>query len=215
MCGWLELTSALALARSLLRVLCPFQLNRLLHPARGPCVREETGSVSNAVNFCAACSQDEHAHNPPVGLEVSQENRAVACWQERWIARQTDTRSPIRQKDLQGGNQSPPYRDGVQGGMDSRWRSSWRAAVSVIPSGRLPCATSIDDAGEQRKRSSSLLAAGTEAQAAGDDPVAQQTFGRIVGEWQAGVEQRPNDRFPIVEHLPAKLAEFDEGTVLP
>mgnify|MGYP007132077429 CR=1 FL=1 len=58
----------------------------------------------------------------------------------------------------------------------------------LIPSGRFPCATSIDDAGEQRKRSSSLLAAGTEAQATGDDPVAQQTFGRIVGERQAGVE---------------------------
>jgi hypothetical protein len=58
----------------------------------------------------------------------------------------------------------------------------------VIPSGRLPSATRIDDAGEQRKRSSYLVAAGTEAQATGDDPVAQQTFGRIVGERQAGVE---------------------------
>ncbi len=64
--------------------------------------------------------------------------------------------------------------------------------MRAIPSGHLPRATSIDDAGEQRKRSGCLLAAGTEAQATGNDPVAQQTFGRIVGERQraAGVISR-------------------------
>lgn len=90
-----------------------------------------------------------------------------------------------------------------------------KSGGEVIPSGRLPCATSIDDAGEQRKRSSSLLAAGTEAQATGNDPVAQQTLGRLVGKRQAGVEQRPNDRFPIVEHLPTEFAEFGKRRFIP
>ena len=80
-------------------------------------------------------------------------------------------------------NQSPPYRDGGQG----RHRETLAAGLKgggevIIPSGRLPCATDIDDAGEQRKRSSSLLAVGTEAKATGNDPVAQETFGGIVGE---------------------------------
>jgi hypothetical protein len=44
--------------------------------------------------------------------------------------------------------------------------------------------------------------------------VAQQTCARIVGERQAGIEERPDYRFPIVEHLPAEFAQFREGTVL-
>ena len=73
--------------------------------------------------------------------------------------------------------------------------------------------TGIDDSGEQSKRARSLLAAGAETQATSTHPVAQQTFGGVVGERQAGVEQRPDDRFPVVQHLPAAFAEFGQGTV--
>ena len=79
-------------------------------------------------------------------------------------------------------NQSPPYRDGGQGRHRETLAAGLKGGGEVIPSGRLSCATSVDDAGEQRKRSSSLLAVGTEAQAMGNDPVAQETFGGIVGE---------------------------------
>jgi len=58
----------------------------------------------------------------------------------------------------------------------------------VIPSGCFPRATSIDDVGEQRTRSSPLLAARTKAHLTSNCPVAQQTFGRIVGARQRAVE---------------------------
>jgi len=60
-----------------------------------------------------------------------------------------------------------------KGGMDSRWRPSWRASVRDIPGGHLPCATSIDDTGEQSKGSGSLIAVRTKANATIKDPVAQ------------------------------------------
>lgn len=39
-------------------------------------------------------------------------------------------------------------------------------------------------------------------------PVAQNALGGAVGQGQAGVEQRPNDRRPNVEHFTAVRAEF-------
>ncbi len=72
-------------------------------------------------------------------------------------------------------------------------------------------AIDVDDAGGKSNASGFLLAAGAEAQVPGDEPVVQETFGRLVGERQVGVVQWLHDCGVVLEDLTAELAEIGES----
>ena len=61
--------------------------------------------------------------------------------------------------------------------------------------------TGVDDTGQQGKGPGADGGAGAVAEAAGDDPMAQRTLGRVVGQRQFRVRKHAEDGVPVVEEL--------------